>query len=167
MFHRPVIRKFWLLLVSGLLAFAIAACTTTSASISPKPTEPTVTPIPDSNAEIEAALQHYNRLLIALDADGIAAMYTADGELDNSGQAAIKGPQAIHAFLASFTGVHVESNVMTTESITFTNDSAIQIGTDDQKVTYNGQTQSLHQHFKIEWARQPDGRWLIRQMSTY
>ena len=54
-----------------------------------------------------------------------------------------------------------------TEAMTLTNDSAIQVGTDDQKVTYNGQTQSLHRHIKIEWSRQPEGRWLIRRMSTY
>ena len=167
MFHRQSRRTFLLLFMLGLLACGVAACSNPSSANEANLTMTPAKPTPDSNAEIEAALQRYNQLIITIDASGIATMYTVDGELVNSGQAAIKGPKAIHDFLASFVGVHVESNVMTTESITVTGDSAIQIGTDDQKVTVNGQLQSIHNRFEIEWARQPDSRWLIRRMSTH
>ena len=64
-------------------------------------------PAASATAEVESAFQRYCALMRAMDHSGIAAMFSADGEIVNAGQAPIRGPAMINAFLAGFADYQV------------------------------------------------------------
>jgi ketosteroid isomerase-like protein len=121
----------------------------------------------DPRIEIESALAEYAGNLRAMDSARIAAAYEPDGELLDPGMAPHKGPAAIKAFLDSFQGVVIESASMTPESIEVWGAAAVVFGTYAQRVRV-GDTpaRDYSGRFVAEWARQSDGRWLIRRLLT-
>ncbi len=121
----------------------------------------------EAPARIEAALQTYSASVLAMDADRIAAAFTPDGELQNPGREPLKGPEAIKAFLKSFTGVKVEENELKGVSLQIVGPSALQDGTFRQKTRLaNGEVVEAKGTFEAEWERQPDGSWLLARMTT-
>jgi uncharacterized protein (TIGR02246 family) len=116
--------------------------------------------------EVEAAMQEYARLQAAKDAAGLAASYTADGELLEPGMESLKGPAAIRQFLESFGDVRIESSSMTSERVQVWKDDALQWGSYAQRVELPGQpVMELHGRFVAQWTRH-DGRWLLRCLLT-
>jgi uncharacterized protein (TIGR02246 family) len=121
----------------------------------------------ESPARIEAALRAYSVHVLAMDADRIAAAYTPDGELRDPGREPLKGPEAISAFLRSITGVKIEEQEMKGVSLQIVGPSALQTGTFRQRVRLaDGKVVDSKGTFEAEWARQPDGSWLISRMTT-
>jgi uncharacterized protein (TIGR02246 family) len=121
----------------------------------------------EAPVRIEAALRAYSAALLAMDADRIAAAYTPDGELRDPGREPLKGPAAIRAFLASFTGVKVEEQEMRGVSLQIVGPSALQTGTFRQRARLaDGKIVESKGTFEAEWERQPDGSWLISRMTT-
>lgn len=121
----------------------------------------------DSPARIEAALKAYSASVLAMDADRIAASFTEDGELQNPGREPLRGPEAIKAFLKTFSGVTVEENELKGDSLQIVGPSALQTGTFRQKARLaDGKVVETKGTFEAEWERQENGSWLIARMTT-
>jgi len=121
----------------------------------------------DPRLEVEAALAEYARNLRALDSAKLSAAYEPDGELLDPGMAPHRGPAAIKAFLDSFQGVVIESAAMTPESSEVWGTAAVVFGTYAQRVRVGDTPAADYRgRFVAEWAKQPDGRWLIRRLLT-
>jgi uncharacterized protein (TIGR02246 family) len=148
------------ILMSALLPALLAG---NAAAAAPGPAKPAG----DARHDVETALQEYARLLKATDAAGLAACYTADGELLDPGMDALKGREAIRAFLASFGEVRIESASMTPDATEVFGDQAFQWGAYSQRVVVPGKPAAGYSgRFVAQWSRQADGRWLIRRLLT-
>jgi ketosteroid isomerase-like protein len=99
-------------------------------------------PAANATAEVEAAFQRYGALMLAMDHSAIAAMFSADGEIVNAGQAPIRGPAMINAFLAGFSDYQV-----------------LAYSTEPPATRVSGDHASL-QSIYHERVRTPDGRLL-------
>ncbi len=121
----------------------------------------------DAPARVDAALKAYSASLLAMDADGIAAAYTPEGELQDPGHPPVTGPDAIRAFLRSFTGVTVEEQEFKVSALQVVGPDALQRGTFRQKARLaDGKTVESKGTFEAEWERQPNGTWLLARMTT-
>lgn len=148
------------ILMSALLPALLAGHAEAAA---PNPAKPAG----DARHDVDAALREYARLLKATDAAGLAACYTTDGELLNPGMEALKGREAIRAFLASFGEIRIESATMTPDATEVYDDQAFQWGSYSQRVAEPGKPAADHGgRFAAQWSRQADGRWLIRRLLT-
>lgn len=126
---------------------------------------------PRSQAErgrdLDAALNHYGRLVKAMASDSIAALYTTDGELGDAGQPIITGPDSIRAFLHRFDKYHVLASTMVIDSSRLAGDTGIQHGRYTQRVRLPaGDTVEVSGRFTAEWVIGPAGEWRIRRMGT-
>ncbi len=121
----------------------------------------------DRRPEVEAALQHYSQLMLRMDNAGIAGLIAGDGELKNSGQAPIYGPDAVRAFLDTFKDYRVLAYQIHADSTSVQADTARQSGTYRQRVLLpDKQTVEVSGRFDAVWVRTTDGRWLIHRMLT-
>lgn len=110
---------------------------------------------------LQQALQHYSDLILHMDNDGIADLFTEQGEIINSGQPKIQGRESIRKFLGSFTEYKVVEESLQADSTAILGTRAIQIAHYHQKVTIpNGKTVDTSGGIKIDWVSE-DGRWLI------
>ena len=124
---------------------------------------------PSAEEQVKAAMRRYDQLVLSMNAQGIAAMFTPDGEIVNAGKTVARTPASIRAFLDSFDGkVRVEENVNSIESVTVTGVAALLTGSYQQKALILADKREIRVQgkFEVEWSRQPDGRWLIQRMST-
>ena len=112
---------------------------------------------------VETAMKYYDHLIQKLDADSIARLYTADGNL---GDIAI-GRDSIKKFLSSFKNVTVLSQSSTTASIKITRDTAIQTGTYSQADLVSGKdTVKVKGTYIARWQWIPKEGWRIKRMTT-
>jgi hypothetical protein len=112
---------------------------------------------------VESAMKLYNHLIQKMDADSIALMYTADGDLGNMAHRR----DSIRKFLSTFKNVSVLSQSSESTSIKITGDSCIQKGTYQQVVLISGKdTVRVKGEFKAnrQWKLSED--WHIRRMDT-
>lgn len=126
---------------------------------------------PRSQAErgrdLDAAINHYGRLVKAMASDSIAALYTDDGELGGEGQPTISGPDSIRAFLHRFDEYHVLAATMMVDSSRLAGDTGIQHGRYTQRVRLPaGDTVEVSGRFTAEWVIGSSGKWRIRRMGT-
>lgn len=139
----------------GLLAAALAALTVAPRADAADP----------AREAIEKASQSYAAGLKAMDTAALVALYSDDGELRNPGMETLKGRDAIRKFLDSLKGARVESSTMSTDAIDVAGDVAIQWGTYSQRVAPPGQPLGeFRGRYVAQWARQADGRWLLKRM---
>lgn len=118
-----------------------------------------------ARAQVEAALQVYARLVKTADPAALAAQFAPDGELLEPGMGPLQGPAAIRAFLQSFGDVHVESTSMVSDSTQVWGRDALQWGSFEQRARIPKQPPSVSRgRFVAQWARQPNGRWLLRRL---
>lgn len=124
-------------------------------------------PAAKDQADVEAALARYSKLVLAMDADGIAALYTADGEVRNGDQPPVVGREAIGKFLHEFSGYKVLTNELVVTETRVSGSTAIQRGTFRQSVRVPaGDVVDAHGHFEAEWRRSPNGTWQLAKMTT-
>lgn len=143
--------------IAVLALIACAACGSRS-KVASTPAAP--------EQEVRAALAHYVDLVRAMDSAGIAAMFAADGEIVNPGQAPVHGPAAIEAFLKQFESYKVLDETMTAATTTVTGVRATQSGTYKQTVrTPDGNTLNVSGGFDAEWIRDR-GAWRLRRLAT-
>ena len=115
-----------------------------------------------SKSGVEKALQHYDQLILKLDADSIAWLYTPDGRM---GEMA-KGRDSIKVFLSSFQNIKVLSQHSTSDTVNITADTAIQQGIYLQSDVISGRdTVRVKGAYSAVWQWMDDG-WHIRQMET-
>jgi ketosteroid isomerase-like protein len=140
-----------------LCAFLIAGCES-----------PKVRQIEAQKAQVQARLQRYQGLMLAMDIPGITAMFAPEGEMVNPKRPPVHGRDAIAAFLAGYSDFKVLSNLDTPTSTLIDGDTAEQVGTYRQKVrSPGGKEFETSGRLEIEWARAASGEWLIVQMATF
>ncbi|HVR38544.1 MAG TPA: DUF4440 domain-containing protein [Thermoanaerobaculia bacterium] len=123
----------------------------------------------DDDWQLRNAVRQYDDYVHAMDAAHIADMFVEDGEVAHAGQVLAHGRAGIRTFLESFNGVvRVEENDMTIETVTVHNDTATVTGTYKQAsaVLESGEVLRVRGKFESQWAKQPDGRWLMKRMET-
>jgi ketosteroid isomerase-like protein len=113
--------------------------------------------------EIIKAMQRYDRLIEKMDADSIVNLYTENGELGT----VATGRDSIRKFLATFTDVHVISNVSDSDTIHIYGDSAVQFGVYKQEVILaTKDTAHLKGKFRTHWIYEKNNGWKIRKIET-
>lgn len=118
-------------------------------------------------AELQAALAHYEQLVLSMDHAGIASLFVQDGEVDNAGQRPIKGPAAIDAFLRNFSEYKVLRYEIVATRTTINNPAAVQTGSFHQRVRLpDGRVVDVFGKFKAEWLYTAQG-WRIWRMGTF
>lgn len=114
--------------------------------------------------EVQDAMQHYDQLIKKMDADSIALLYTADGDLGGIAQ----GRDSIRRFLSSFKNVRILEVTSTTDSLAMTGDTAFQSGHYKQSGVMN-KKDTFHvsggYHAQWVWIKKEEG-WRIKKMST-
>ena len=114
--------------------------------------------------EVQDAMQHYDRLIQKMDADSIALLYTADGDLGGIAH----GRDSIRRFLSSFKNVRVLEVTSSTDSLTMTGDTAFQSGHYQQSGVIN-EKDTFHvkgsYHAQWVWIKK-EGGWHIKKMTT-
>lgn len=112
---------------------------------------------------VEAGMQHYDRLILKLDADSIAWLFTPNGNL---GDIAI-GRDSIKTFLGSFKNVRVLTQISNTTSLQLTRDSALQKGTYSQSDVVNEKdTVYVKGTYTAHWLWMKKQGWHILKMTT-
>jgi ketosteroid isomerase-like protein len=113
--------------------------------------------------DVEVAMKKYDSLIMKMDADGIANLYTPDGDLGTMAH----GRDSIKKFLSSFSNVKVLSNSSTSEQVVIQGDSSIQTGNYEQVAVVDGKdTLHLKGEFKAIWKWTSSQGWLIKKMET-
>ena len=108
-------------------------------------------------------MNYYDHLIKKTDADSIALLYTADGNLGDI----VIGRDSIRRFLSSFKNVQVLSQKSTTQSIEIVKDTAIQKGTYVQTDVMPGKdTIVVKGEFTAHWLWLPADGWRIKKMET-
>ena len=142
------------LFACGLAALILGGCAATR-------------PAPAASASVEAAFEHYCELLRAMDHAGIAAMFTADGEVANPGAAPVRGPAAIDAFLQGFSGYQVLSYTTDEVRTVVSGDSADLTAIFHQRVRVpQGKVVEVSGRLAARWTRAGGGPWLVQRMAT-
>ena len=115
-----------------------------------------------ARVEVAAALQRYQQAARTVDPTALAAFFTPTGVLFEPGIRPIVTRDSIRAFIASFPGVQVHTATATPDTIDVFGDRAYLWGSYFEHLSFPGQpTSEQHCKFVTEWARQPDGSWLI------
>ena len=115
-----------------------------------------------ARGEVTAALERYQEAARKVDAPAMAAFFAPDGVLFEPGIPPIVTRDSIRAFLASFPGVQVHTATATPDTIDVYGDRAYLWGSYHEHLSFPGQpTSEQRGKFVTEWARQPDGSWLI------
>jgi hypothetical protein len=112
---------------------------------------------------VERAMQRYDSLLVRMDTDSIALLFTADGDLGNVAH----GRDSIRKFLARFAGFKVLSQSSTTDSIIVGDDTAVQTGHYHQRTVIPvNDTVTVKGAFTARWLFARDQGWLLKKMET-
>lgn len=114
-----------------------------------------------SKSDVESAMKYYDHLILKLDADSIALLYTPDGNL---GGIAV-GRDSIKRFLASFRNIRVLSQASTTTSLKIIRDTAIQKGFYTQSDIVGKDTIKVRGEYTATWEWLTKG-WHIKKMAT-
>lgn len=118
---------------------------------------------PHNRQEVEAAMQHYDRLIQKMDGDSIALLFTSDGDLGDLAH----GRDSIRRFLAGFKNVKVLEISSTSDSIILNKDTAFQGGHYHQHGVMNGKdTFNVKGSYLAQWIWVDGQGWRIKKMRT-
>ena len=124
-------------------------------------------PASSPRADVEATFQRYCALLRVMDHSAIAAMFSADGEIVNTGEAPVRGAAMINAYLAGFADYKILSYT-TGPLVTNVDGDYARLQTvyhetvripDGRVITASGQLEAL-------WRRSSKGRWYLTRVAT-
>jgi ketosteroid isomerase-like protein len=152
--------KFLCLLIIAGLMIAWTACSTSNKVVA--------TPTPDRSPDVRADMEKYNQCFSQMNADGMASLFAANGEIYDTGLLQASGPDGIRNYLdQSFSAGHIDSFTATVDSIFINGNVAAVVGTYNEKVT---DTTNQNYEFKLryvaEWIQQSNG-WLLNRVSTH
>ena len=112
---------------------------------------------------VKEAMNHYDQLILKLDADSLALMYTPNGQLGNMAT----GRDSIRHFLSGFKNVKVIAQNSTTSSLIITKDTAIQKGIYTQSDVINEKdTVHVKGEYFARWVWIEGEGWRIQKMET-
>ncbi len=114
-------------------------------------------------ASVERVMHRYDSLLVRMNTDSIALLFTTDGDLGNVAH----GRDSIRKFLARFAAFKVLSQSSTTDSIAIDDDTAVQTGHYQQKTIIPvNDTVAVKGAFKARWILVHDSGWQLKRMET-
>ena len=109
------------------------------------------------------AMKQYDHLILKLDADSIALLYTPDGDLG----AIAHGRDSIRKFLLTFKNIKVLSQASTTDTIKIYGDTSLQKGMYYQSALVNNKdTVAVKGEYTATWLWMHKGGWHIRRMEV-
>lgn len=118
-------------------------------------------------SQVIASLARYRQLVIAVDADRLADMFVADGEMSHDAEKPYLGQDQIRTFLKGLTGYRIQEYKLQALSTVVTSGTAREHGTYAQVVTSpGGDAIKAAGEFDANWQHQTDGRWLLTRMHT-
>ena len=118
---------------------------------------------PHSKEGVEQAMKQYDRLILKMDMDSIALLYTEDGNLGNMA----RGRDSIRKFLAGFKNMKVLSQASASDSVTIGQDTAWQKGFYHQTVIVSEKdTVKVKGAYTATWLWVPQNGWRIKKMET-
>ncbi len=120
-------------------------------------------------ARIRTRMAEYDNDLRAMNADGIAKLFTPDGELWNAGTLLKRGPDAIRAFLHSFDGqVRIESQQTSVDRIVMDGDRATLRGTYRQtaRLLKDNSLLTVSGEIHVDWIQCKPASWCVRRLET-
>ena len=152
--------KFLCLLIIAGLMIALTACSTSNNVVA--------TPTQDYSPDVRADMEKYNQYISQMNADGMASLFAANGEIYDTGLLQASGPDAIRSYLSqSFSTGHIDSFTATVDSIFINGNVAAVLGTYNEKVTdTTNQIYELKLRYVAEWIQQSNG-WLLNRVSTH
>ena len=113
--------------------------------------------------EVEQAMKQYDHLILKMDTDSIALLYTDDGDLGNMAH----GRDSFRKFLAGFKNMKVLSQSSTTDTITINGDTSLQKGLYHQRVIVaEKDTVKVKGAYTATWLWKPQDGWHIKRMET-
>ena len=116
-----------------------------------------------SRESVEEAMQTYDRLILKMDVDSIALLYTPDGDLGKIAH----GRDSIRSFLERFKNFRVLYQNSKTDFISINVDTATHAGTYRQKVIIApGDTALVKGTFTVRWIWLTAGGWHIKRIDT-
>ncbi|HCL82940.1 MAG TPA: hypothetical protein DIC22_03140 [Chitinophagaceae bacterium] len=116
-----------------------------------------------SKKGVEQAMKKYDLLILSMNTDSIARLYTPDGELGNMA----RGRDSIRNFLNGFKNFKVLSQVSETKIISIEQDTAILTGTYKQTVIVPvNDTVMAKGLFTVKWIWLKQDGWHIQRMDT-
>jgi hypothetical protein len=114
-------------------------------------------------AGVERAMQRYDSLLVRMNTDSIALLFTADGDLGTVAH----GRDSIRKFLARFAAFKVLYQASTTDSIALDHDTAVQTGHYHQRTVIPvNDTVAVKGAYTARWIFFSDSGWLLKKMET-
>lgn len=115
--------------------------------------------------QVVAALASYRQLVINLDSERLADMFTPDGELIFNEAQPYKGRAAVLGYWRAFNGFKVDVYDLRATATSIESGAATQTGSYSQSASGpDGRQYKSSGRFETDWLQQPDGRWLIRRM---
>ncbi len=125
-----------------------------------------VDPAVIAQADLDEATRRYADCVLRMDSAGIAAMFTEDGEMVDTGRPPTRGPLAIRTMLEGFAAHHVLEESMVADSVRIAGDQAFQAGAFRQLVRLpDGNVVIAHGRYASDWVKVA-GAWRIRRMAT-
>lgn len=119
-------------------------------------------------AAVEAALQRYSDLVRRMDDEAISETYTDDGEMGSVGTKPLKGRAAILRRLGRLHDYRVQSETVTSESVSFEGNEAVQRGTYHQIVlSPSKKTIDARGRLEAVWTLEADGVWRLKKMTAF
>lgn len=119
---------------------------------------------PQTEHQIEASLQRYRSLVLAMDAAAVAEMYAPDGVWERQ-SGPLAGREAIRQALANTGGVQVQSIEMTTSYISYNGPAVVHTGDFNQSIKLlNGKIVTASGRFEATWIRGANNEWWIKRM---
>jgi len=120
---------------------------------------------PQTEVEIERALQRYSGLIAEMNAPAIAGMYTPDGVWERA-SGTLHGRDAIRQAVAA-SPARVLSNEMTTTYFSYNGPAVVQTGEFKQSARIpDGKVVNVQGRFEATWVRGPGNAWWIHRMVT-
>ena len=117
----------------------------------------------DRKAAVEAALKTYDSLILKMNFNAIAMMYTPDGELVEMAH----GRDSIRKFLSGFSNVKVLAASSSSDAVEITADTAVQRGRYYQEALVdNADVIKPTGSYVATWVWTKKGGWKIRRMVT-
>jgi SnoaL-like domain len=125
-----------------------------------------------SPPDIHDAMATYDRLILKTDADSIALLYMAEGDLGNK----VHGRDSIRKFLQQFKNFKVLQQHSTIDSLSLDQDTGYMSGRYHQEVIvpvqdslnpkHRHDTVNVNGKFASVWIRLPEYGWRIQKMET-
>lgn len=120
---------------------------------------------PARQPAVEAALQKYAGFVAKMDDEGISEMFTTNGEMGSTDGKPLVGRAAILRHLGRLHDYKVQSEILTSESVTFDGPDAFQKGTYRQTVlTPGGNRLQVSGKLEAVWTLESDGVWRLKKM---